>query len=645
MYLLDNPVLQRELLVNLRMSRAFVLLFCYLALLGLVVWLAWPTSQTLDLTSTPAEARRLVNLFFLGQYVLMSLMVPSFAAGTITGEKERKTYEMLLASPMRPAAIVTGKLLASVVHLAVLVFCSLPIVMLCLPLGGRHIYEVLATYAAMGASVLAFSMICLAVSSYFKRTLAAVVVSYLLILPLVLFGILFYLAFQSFSEFLLIVLAGVVPAVSAVFCTLLMVIISRRLTYPPDVGAEAEEVVDLEEEQREAVGMVIRSDQFPDKLFAPPKRDDLMTDRLNPVYDKEMRSELFGHGTLMLRLVIQMSMGLALLVMAACLYIWPDLAPWYASYVLLFNMLVGPVFSAGSVTNERERQTLDLLLTTALTPWQILSGKMISSLRVSVVLTSFLVWPILLAWLLPPWTYWTNTLTIVGYLLVILVTCLTTTTLGLFCSVLFRKTSISMMTVYLILIALFAVPVVGKVLSDLLFPTVGAWVHYEPEGVISAPAVIRLTMPSGLSADLAVHAGDDLDQVARRFAELRTTSGEGIGVPATVRDNALWIGTQPYSYVTARVIEGTFALATPPGPRIAQFGFTSPFAAAFSLPLRLGGEVRPRVPPQATLRRDYASGRLARLHGLCLSRLLPGPRLGAVRVILGLFNARWRVAQ
>ena len=43
-------------------------------------------------------------------------------------------------------------------------------------------------------------------------------------------------------------------------------------------------------------------------------------------------------------------------------------APWYIAYVLLFNMLVGPVFSAGSVTSERERQTLDLLLVTDLTP-------------------------------------------------------------------------------------------------------------------------------------------------------------------------------------------------------------------------------------------------------------------------------------
>ena len=86
--------------------------------------------------------------------------------------------------------------------------------------------------------------------------------------------------------------------------------------------------------------------------------------------------------------------------------------------MLLFNMLVGPVFSAGSITNERERQTLDLLLTTSLSPWQILSGKIYSSLRISVVLTRFLVWPLLLAWLLPPWTYWADTLTMLIYLLI-----------------------------------------------------------------------------------------------------------------------------------------------------------------------------------------------------------------------------------
>ena len=106
------------------------------------------------------------------------------------------------------------------------------------------------------------------------------------------------------------VLAFVIPAGCAAVCVVLFIATTRRLLRPPDVGAEAKEVVDPDLEQRKAVGMVIRSDQFPDKLFAPAKRTDFMQDGLNPVYDKEMRSELFGQGTLMLRLVIQLSMCL-----------------------------------------------------------------------------------------------------------------------------------------------------------------------------------------------------------------------------------------------------------------------------------------------------------------------------------------------
>src|SRR5258708_37430814 len=127
MYLFENPVLQRELLVNLRMRRGFFLLFGYVALSGGIVCLAWPSEQKLDMTN-PEAAQNLINLFFLGQFLTATLMAPSFAAGAFTGDKERKTYEMLLASPLRPAAIGLGKLLASLCHVAILIFSSLPIV-------------------------------------------------------------------------------------------------------------------------------------------------------------------------------------------------------------------------------------------------------------------------------------------------------------------------------------------------------------------------------------------------------------------------------------------------------------------------------------------------------------------------------------
>lgn len=457
MYVIENPVLQRELLVNLRMGRAFVLLFVYNALLALVVLVAWPEDQVMDLTGKPEKSQRLVDMFFLGQFVLASMMAPSFAATTITGEKERKTYEMLLASPLRPGAIVLGKLLASLCHLAMLILSSLPIVMLCLPLGGVSPYEVMAVYLAMVLSVVTFGMISVACSSYFTRSAASLVVSYLIILPLALLGPLLWRAFGQMGEFRLFATLTFMPAACIIICAVLMISTARRLLHPPDVGSEGNEVVDEETEIKEAVGLVIQRDQFPDRLFAPPKRTDLLEDGANPVYDKELRSELFSQGTLMLRVVIQVSMFLAIPLMAWFLYLHPEQAPWYISYVILFNMLVGPVFSAGSVTSERERETLDLLLVTLVTPWQILWGKMISGLRVSTILTSFLLWPLLLACLMVS-VFWSNIPTVLGYLLVLALACPTTAGIALFCSVIFRRTSVAMMTAYLVVVTLYAAP-------------------------------------------------------------------------------------------------------------------------------------------------------------------------------------------
>jgi ABC-type transport system involved in multi-copper enzyme maturation permease subunit len=468
MYLHENPVLQRELLVNLRMKRAFILLLLYNVLLGAMVYFAWPQQRHVDVVN-PEAAIRLVNMFFLGQYLLASMMAPSFAAATITGEKERKTYEMLLASPMKPGAIVLGKLLASLAHLALLIFSSLPIVMLCLPLGGTSLYEMLAVYLALILSTATFGMISLACSSYFKRTAASLVVSYLVILPLALVGLLFWNVFGRATEFRLFVVVTILPAGCLVLWIALAAIISNRLLRPPDVGSEGKEVVDEQAELQQAVGLVIRRDQFPDRLFAPAKRTDLLPDGANPVYDKEMSSEIFSQGTLMLRVVIQVSMFLAIPIMAYCLYIYPQYAPWYVSYVVLFNMLVGPVFSAGSVTSERERETLELLLTTIITPKQILMGKLVSGLRVSSVLTMFLLWPLLLACLMVS-DYWMNLLTIAGYVVLVLITCLTTATAALFCSVIFRKTSVSLMTAYLLVVVLFAAPLGVSRFVQTFFP-------------------------------------------------------------------------------------------------------------------------------------------------------------------------------
>jgi ABC-type transport system involved in multi-copper enzyme maturation permease subunit len=394
---------------------------------------------------------------------------------------------------------VLGKLFAALCHLAILMICSLPIVMLCLPLGGVSLYEVFAAYFGMIATVGMFGMISLWASSYFKRTSASLVVSYLMILPLAMVCVLMWNQLEQLGEARLLVVVTVVPIACISLIALMWRTVCNKLLYPPDLGSEGKEVVDLETEAREAVGLYIKRDEFPDRLFAPPKRTSFMEEGVNPIYDKEMRSEIFSQGTLMLRLVIQISMLLALFVMACCLYIWPEYAPWYISYVLLFNMLVGPVFSAGSVTSERERQTLDLLLVTLVTPWQMLWGKLLSGLRVSSVLTSFLLWPVLLACVMPL-PFWYNLPTMAGYLIVVALTCVTTAVTALFCSTVFQKSSTSLISTYLIIGVMFMAPLAMTFFAETFFSGSKGAAIVDKLGALS-PFSAVFALPLDVSGD------------------------------------------------------------------------------------------------------------------------------------------------
>lgn len=451
----DNPVLTRELLVTLRSPRAFILQFLYILALGALVFFQWPSDETGGHMVNPARARRLFDIFFLGQFFLVSLMAPTFAAGSITGEKERKTYELLLASPLRPGTILVGKLLSSLSYLVILIISSLPLMILCYLLGGLLLSEIMRSYLVLILAAGTFGLLSVACSSYFRRTSSALVVSYLVILPLAVACVV--LTRTDSVQTRDFVSIAVLPPWCLATWTVLGILINGRLLRPPDVGSEGKDVVDEEEEMRYAIGVVIDRELFPDKLFAPAKRNDLMPDGTNPVLDKELRSEIFSQGTLMLRVVIQVSMLLSIPLMAALLFLRSDLAAYYVAYVLTFNLLVGPVFSAGSITQERERQTMSLLLTTLLRPGRIVMAKLLAALRVSTVLTFLLTEQILLAYILLPELrdrFWT----LIVYLLIIAVTCLATSTIGLMCSALARRTAVAMVFTYMTLLILFVLP-------------------------------------------------------------------------------------------------------------------------------------------------------------------------------------------
>src|SRR6185312_11871117 len=94
--------------------------------------------------------------------------------------------------------------------------------------------------------------------------------------------------------------------------------------------------------------------------------------------------------------------------------------------------------------------------------------------------------------------YWGHLPTLGGYVLLLAITCLTTATLALFCSVLFQKTSMSMMASYLLIIALFTLPPALEYFAERFYPdsSIAQWVSW---GTFISPFSSAFALP--LSAD------------------------------------------------------------------------------------------------------------------------------------------------
>lgn len=458
---IENPVLRRELLTALRSNKAFVLHFVFLFVLTIVVYLAWP----LEAISTESErARQLFIIFGQGQLVLLSVLAPAFSASALALEKEKRTIDLLLTSPIRPHTILLGKYLNSVLYLFLLVLSTAPLVAVCNWLPGIDPYETAGLYVLLLSVAACFGMIGLTCSTFFHRTQASLSITYIIVLPLTLVLMVFSHP-QVFPQFFSLSVA-IWPSGLLLGATLVMYQASlKRLREPFDPVFKAAEEEDISTQ----TGLVLVRDRFPDNLLAPARNDDPLPDGGNPVFQKELRCEIFGRGTLFLRLIIQISMFMSV-VFLTFLYLKREYI--FVDYLVVFSMLVAPAFASNAFTQERERGTMDLLLTTLVTPSQIISAKLFACCRLSLFLTG-LVGITLIFYLLVGGTstdggvqqgFEWRVVYLAIYLLILGTTILFETSLGLFCSLICRSTMQSMILTYTVVLVIFGVPIAGQAL-------------------------------------------------------------------------------------------------------------------------------------------------------------------------------------
>jgi ABC-type transport system involved in multi-copper enzyme maturation permease subunit len=181
---LANPVIGRELRVRVRLGRGYLLQAAYLAFMILIVALAyeWVVGDENNLRNPFQMQSALKNFYYtvLGTLIaLIVLIAPALTANAISLERERKTIDLLLATPLTARHLLTGKLVASFAFIVLLLALTLPVNAVSVLLGGVSFGDLLRAYLMVACGSLVLCSIALFTSVYARNSTMAVLWSYL----------------------------------------------------------------------------------------------------------------------------------------------------------------------------------------------------------------------------------------------------------------------------------------------------------------------------------------------------------------------------------------------------------------------------------------------------------------------------------
>lgn len=178
-----NPIVKKDLQVTARSMRFSWGLFAYEAVLTMTFLLALTMIQQTSgsFYSSSNVYSSLIYLFpvlSVAQVCIVALIVPIITASSISGEKERQTFDIMLTTCMSPFSIVLGKVMSAVLRILFFVAAGMPIMALAFVVGGLNwsylfyfvLTIILLALLSGGIGILS-SAIC-------RRSITAVILSY-----------------------------------------------------------------------------------------------------------------------------------------------------------------------------------------------------------------------------------------------------------------------------------------------------------------------------------------------------------------------------------------------------------------------------------------------------------------------------------
>jgi len=192
-------IMVKELRSRMRGRRAFIVLTVYLAILALITYgvyaIVAPAARgggfgggigTGQANASALIGQSIFTTLSIFQLILVCFIAPAFTSGQISMEREKQTLDLLISTPMRPGAIVIGKLAAALAFVVLMIVAAIPISAIVLMYGGASVDDIVRQQLVLLATALALGALGLFFSALLKRTQTATVLTYLSLLALTL---------------------------------------------------------------------------------------------------------------------------------------------------------------------------------------------------------------------------------------------------------------------------------------------------------------------------------------------------------------------------------------------------------------------------------------------------------------------------
>ena len=181
--MIRNPILKKELVLGARTIKLPTALMIYS---GIMAGAAMGILNTaVNLTSSYYgnvldnynSLTTSFTLLAVMQLVMICVIVPILTAGSIAGERERQTLDIMLTAPISSFSIVMGKLWSAIFNVFLFIICSLPAMSICFLYGGMK-WNYLGIFLVCMLCIAFFDgAIGVWCSARFRKTIVAVIMT------------------------------------------------------------------------------------------------------------------------------------------------------------------------------------------------------------------------------------------------------------------------------------------------------------------------------------------------------------------------------------------------------------------------------------------------------------------------------------